>query len=189
MLLVFVGNRLKIFEKFLIESIIILKFMSSLIKKGLITLLKTVKLADPTSISEVAEAAEKYIDGSSFEIEKAYQTSYSLALKAILAGLGEVSILEANTFKEFASKIKPHYLEPFAAAQKLEINSIARQLIAQGEKLTLSLEFNQEKSQEKEQALAQMLSDDKYLSNFSLFSFWRLIRQSHYFIFRRRITE
>ncbi|TGN99777.1 hypothetical protein PN36_33565, partial [Candidatus Thiomargarita nelsonii] len=108
--------------------------------------------------------AEKYIDGSSFEIEKAYQTSYSLALKAILAGLGEVSFLEANTFKEFASKIKPLYLEPFAAAQNLEINSIARQLIAQGEKISLSLEFNQEKSLEKEQALAQMLSDDKYLS-------------------------
>jgi hypothetical protein len=35
--------------------------MSSLIKKGLITLLKTVKLVDPNSISEVAEAAEKYI--------------------------------------------------------------------------------------------------------------------------------
>jgi formylglycine-generating enzyme required for sulfatase activity/serine/threonine protein kinase len=138
--------------------------MSSLIKKGLITLLKTVKLADPNSISEIAEAAEKYIDGSSFEIQKAYQNSYRLALKAILAGLGKISILEANTFKEFASQIKPHYLEPFAAAHNLEINTLAQQLIAQGEKLSPSLEFNQEKSQEKEQALAQMLSSDKYLS-------------------------
>jgi tetratricopeptide (TPR) repeat protein len=65
-------------------------------------------------------------------------------------------------FKEFASQIKPHYLEPFAAAQNLEINTLAQRLIAQGEKL--SLEFNQEKSQEKEQALAQMLSSDEYLS-------------------------
>ncbi len=72
------------------------------IMSSLITLLKTVKLADPTSISEVAEAAEKYIDGSSFEIEKAYQNSYRLAIKAILAGLGEVSILEANTFKRIS---------------------------------------------------------------------------------------
>jgi tRNA A-37 threonylcarbamoyl transferase component Bud32 len=138
--------------------------MSSLIKKGLITLLKTVKLADPNSISEIAEAAEKYIDGSSFEIQKAYQNSYRLALKAILAGLGKISILEANTFKEFASQIKPHYLEPFAAAHNLEINTLAQRLIAQGEKISLSLEFNQEKSQEKEQELAQMLSSDKYLS-------------------------
>jgi hypothetical protein len=128
--------------------------MSSLIKKGLITLLKTVKLVDPNSISEVAEAAEKYIDGSSFEIQKAYQNSYKLALKAILAGLGEISILEANTFKEFASKIKPLYLEPFAAAQNLEINSLAQRLIAQGEKLSPSLEFNQEKSHEKEQTFS-----------------------------------
>ncbi|MEN8220185.1 MAG: SUMF1/EgtB/PvdO family nonheme iron enzyme [Pseudomonadota bacterium] len=138
--------------------------MSSLIKKGLITLLKTIKLTEPASISEIAEAAEKYIDGSSFEIEKAYQNSYRLALKAILAGLEKTSNLEANTFKEFAEKIKPHYLEPFAASQNSEINSLAQQLIAQGEKISHTLEFNQEKSQEKEQTLAEMLSDDKDLS-------------------------
>jgi len=94
-------------------------------QKGLSALLKVVKLTDPASISQAVTTLEQHLTLSTYEIAEAYQQSYESALKAMIAGLGDSSILDSKVKQEFAAQIFPDYLQPFAVHNGLQSDTLS----------------------------------------------------------------
>lgn len=84
-------------------------------QKGFSALLKVVKLTGREGISKVITILEEHFTLSTYEITKAYQTSYECALEAISLGLGKTAFLSAHVIQELAQQIIPTYLKPFAS--------------------------------------------------------------------------
>ncbi len=82
-------------------------------QKGLTALLKVVKLASQEGVLKAVNTLGEHFTLTTYEIAKAYQDSYEMAVEAICIGLGKPSLLAASVVKEFANQVAPNYLQPF----------------------------------------------------------------------------
>jgi len=95
--------------------------------------------------------------------------SYKLALKAIIAGLGNSSILDSKVMEEFARQIVPNYLQPFSAhngVQSQALSEFRTDTIVKCEELIqyTDLLFQGEQTQLTEAELAALVTDSSSLS-------------------------
>jgi len=135
-----------------------------LMQKGLTALLNAVKLTDPTSLNQTVTTLEQHFTLSTYEIAQSYQKSYEQALKAIIAGLGNSSILDSKVRDEFARQIFPDYLQPFAARHGIQseiLPAFCTNSIAKCEALIqhTDLLFQGEQTQLTESDLAALVTD------------------------------
>jgi serine/threonine protein kinase len=138
-------------------------------QKGLTALLQVVKFTDPAALNQAATTLEQHFTLSTSEIAAAYQISYEFALKAIIAGLGEASLLNAKVIKEFAEQVESNYLPAFAAKLNLQgaaLSAFCTETIKQCQTLSGSkdLVFSGDKGTLNQQELAALISDNEALS-------------------------
>jgi serine/threonine protein kinase len=138
-------------------------------QKGLTALLQVVKFTDPAALNQAATTLEQHFTLSTSEIAAAYQISYESALKAIIAGLGEASLLNAKVIKEFAEQVNSNYLPAFAAKLNLQgaaLSAFCTETIKQCQTLSGSkdLLFSGDKGTLNQQELAALISDNEALS-------------------------
>jgi hypothetical protein len=143
--------------------------LPTFMQKGLTALLQAVKLTDPTVLNQAATTLEEHFTLSTHEIAAAYQKSYESALKAIMQGLGQKSLLSAKVIDEFAEQVASHYLPLFAAKQVLQsadLFAFCNKKIAQCKTLidSKALLFLGDKDTLNKKELAALISDSEALS-------------------------